>query len=229
MSNNIQKEYFVQEGGDEWYARSCHSIQKTKPTFNYLFDCINNLPFAINNFLEVGCSSGEKIKQVQSKFKCSCYGIDPSKEAIAGGRKLVNDKIHLQVGTAESLPFEDNFFDVVCFGFCLYLCDRNLLFRIAQEADRVLREGGAIIIVDFDSRIPLRNSFHHTGEAIWSYKMEYEKMFTWHPQYILSEKRSYSYYDSCFIYDSNERVSISTIIKVAEQNSMVTNPWDNRA
>ena len=48
-----------------------------------------------------------------------------------------------------SFSFPDNFFDMIILGFCLYLCDRNKLFKIASEVDRVLKENSYLVIIDF--------------------------------------------------------------------------------
>ncbi len=226
MSELFQKEFFLNEGGDAWYSRSVNAKSTFDVTQAYLFDAVKGLPFSPQRFLEIGCSSGKKIQAIAETFSCECYGIDPSSSAIAEGSKLSSSDVHLKVGTADSLPFKNNFFDIVYFGFCLYLCDRSSLFAIAQEAHRVLRDGGAIMILDFESRVPLRNSFCHTEQSIWSYKMEYEKMFTWHPQYIVSEKRSYSHSTACFDANPNERLALTTIIKVTEDEALSTNPWN---
>jgi len=73
-------------------------------------------------------------------------------------------------------------FDIVVFGFCLYLCDREDLFRIAQEADRVLKPDGWLIIHDFFAKTPTRREYHHKP-GLFSYKMDYRRLFDWHPAY----------------------------------------------
>ena len=93
-------------------------------------------------------------------------------------------------GTADRLPYRDGLFDVVVFGFCLYLCDREDLFRIASEADRVLNDQGWLIIHDFYSPVPTRRDYHHkTG--IYSYKMDYKTLFEWHPSIHVLPMRSF--------------------------------------
>ena len=72
--------------------------------------------------------------------------------------------------------------DFVVFGFCLYLCDRSDLFQIAKEADRVLKNNGHIIIFDFYSSANTQNIYHHLP-GIFSYKMDYRKLFDRHPNY----------------------------------------------
>ena len=46
------------------------------------------------------------------------------------------------MGTADKLPFEDQSVDILVYGFCLYLCDREDMFNIAAEANRVIKSSG---------------------------------------------------------------------------------------
>ncbi len=224
MSQNSQKKYFLEGGGDLWFDRNQHILDKNVGN-GIMLESIDRLPFRPEKVLEIGSSSGEKLKLIQDKYQCQCHGIEPSAKAVTIGNARADCDLQLLVGTGDELPYEDNSFDLVLMAGVLIWCPRNSLFSIAHEVDRVLKPGGAIILGDYESRIPLRNTMHHAQSEVWSYKMEYEKMFTWHPQYFLSEKRAYSEQSPCFHYTHNERLSFATIIKTAEEESMVTNPW----
>jgi ubiquinone/menaquinone biosynthesis C-methylase UbiE len=129
--------------------------------------------------LEVGCGDGTRLAWIQSHFKARCHGIDPSAQAVDAARAKGVDA---KQGTADSLEFEDGVFDIVIFGFCLYLCDRGDLFRIASEADRVLRAPGWLMILDFYSPAPRSKPYHH-HPGVRSHKMDYRSVFNWHPDY----------------------------------------------
>ena len=116
------------------------------------------------------------------------------------------------MGTADSLTHKDNAFDIVIFGFCLYLCDRGDLFRISTEADRVLKKEGWIIIQDFFAESPIQNEYHHTS-GIKSYKMDYKTLFTWHPDYTCYQTKVYHHESQVFTDSSNEWVETSVIRK----------------
>jgi ubiquinone/menaquinone biosynthesis C-methylase UbiE len=70
----------------------------------------------------------------KSKKNVKLFGIDPSQNVIEEANK---NGITAKVGTADLLDFNDDKFDIVIFGFYLYLCDRKDLFKIASEANRV--------------------------------------------------------------------------------------------
>ncbi len=137
------------------------------------------------------------------------YGVDPSEMAVAYARTLGVDA---RVGTAEALPFETDLFDVVLFGFCLYLCDRDDLFRIAGEADRVLGPQGWIVIHDFYSPAPIRRPYHHRS-GLWSYKMDYRRMFDWHPDYSCLAHDVLHHVNQQFTDDESEWTAVSVMRK----------------
>ena len=58
-----------------------------------------------DKLLDVGCGTGFSLQF----FKCNCIGIEPSQEMAQQNKNL--DKII--IGCAESLPFPDDFFDLV--------------------------------------------------------------------------------------------------------------------
>ncbi len=113
----------------------------------------------------------------------------------------------LQKGTADALPYIDGQFDMVLFGFCLYLVDRSLLFRVAHEADRVLKKDGTLAIIDFDPPQPMVRPYHHCP-GIYSYKQDYSQLFLASGKYTLAEKLPGSHADSCWHPDGGERIAL---------------------
>lgn len=78
-------------------------------------------------------------------------GIDPSVRMLEVAREKLRersllDRIELEVGTAESLPFPDGSFDAVTMAFGIRNCaDRAAALR---EMIRVLRPGGRVAILE---------------------------------------------------------------------------------
>jgi len=159
--------------------------------------------------LEIGCSNGYRLEWLQEHKAWQCSGIEPSavavKDACARGLSVCQ-------GTAEKLPFSDESFDIVIFGFCLYLCDRSDLFGIAHEADRVLANPGWLVIHDFYSPTPYARDYHHAS-GVYTYKMDYQKMFTWHPSYTCFSHKVHQHGNSCFTDDRQDWVAISILRK----------------
>ena len=207
-----QKDIFLKSEGDAWFNRN-NKTDKLSPDMKV----IQNYIAAGLNVLEIGCADGNRLNSLAEN--ANFYGLDPSKEAIENGTKKYSD-ISLSVGTSDILEFEDAFFDVVIFGFCLYLVDRNLLFKSIAEADRVLKDKGFLIITDFDPQLNLKNQYKHF-EGVYSYKCDYPKLFLSNPAYSLVEKKSFSHYGDAFHVDENERVATTVLYKDIE-NAYVT-------
>lgn len=184
-----QKEAFLSSEGDAYFARNraTESDLAREAAHDPLLAAVRALGLAPRATLEVGASDGWRLECLRRADPTRrCCGVDPSASAIEAGRRRF-PALELSVGTADSLPFADASFDLVAFGFCLYLCDRADLFRIASEADRVLAPGGRIALYDFHSATPYRNPYrHHAGLA--SFKMDHARLFTWNPAYSIAHR-----------------------------------------
>jgi ubiquinone/menaquinone biosynthesis C-methylase UbiE len=183
-----QKTIFLGGEGDQWFQRNkeaCISTEKVpeKDTLlPHLLEVLGTFPpEECVSLLEIGCGLGGRLHFLQHHRSCTCYGIDPSHESINYAQNL---GIAAYVGTADDLPFPEKMFDIVVFGFCLYLCDRDLLFKIAAEADRVLKTPGWLFVKDFYSKTHQAVHYHHK-EGMFTYKMDCTTLFTWHPAYTL--------------------------------------------
>lgn len=161
--------YFIRrEDVLDWFNKNW----KRDPVISALL----KLELAPRSVLEIGCSNGWRLGRIREAFGCRCCGIDPSEIAIS---KATRPDIELRVGTASYLGKDTH--DIVIFGFCLYLCRKEGLFKIASEADRVLENGGYLVLYDFHPETAYSNV---CPDESWSnYKMQYVNMFSWHPHY----------------------------------------------
>jgi SAM-dependent methyltransferase len=204
-----QKNLFVNTEGDQWYARNKQSYSSSDQ--DLVIDTLRSIELIPKKVLEIGCSNGNRLASIKSAFNAETCGIDPSAKAVREGNIQFPD-VGIQVGTADSLPFQNGAFDTIIFGFCLYLCDRHDLFKIAYEADRCLQDLGTLVIKDFLPPFPFKNKYsHHSGA--YSYKMDYSKMFSWNPCYtevarVVTSHTGYQLRDY-----PNERVGVTVIRK----------------
>ena len=167
-----------------------------------------------SRILEVGCSSGAKLATLVEHFSCKGVGIDPSSMAI---RRAVleygsNQELEFSVGVAEDLPFKAEDFDFVFASFFLYLLPDAEADAAISEASRVLKPGGFLAILDFDSGIPIRNDYKHL-EGLYSWKRNYVEIVTASGDFSLIAKKSYSHIGEEFQFNRNERISIEIFFK----------------
>lgn len=139
-------------------------------------------------------------------------GVDPSAEAVA---QVVEAGLIAKVATADSLPFADAPVDLLIYGFCLYLCDRSDLFKIAAEAHRVLKHESWLAILDFWSPHQTVNVYHHRP-GIFSFKDNLPAMFSWHPSYVVTDHRLRHHVTRAYTDDPQEWTA-ATILRRSDQ------------
>ena len=157
-----QKETFIIKEGDQWFKRNNSVVSNTK-NFKDI-DSFVSLIKEKDKILEIGTSSGTKLDYLSrnlSGLDLGLYGIDPSYEAIKNGSQQYPN-LNLKQGTSDQIDFDDQYFDVVILGFCLYLVDRELMFKTVSEVDRTLKQGGYLVITDFETPVLMKRIYKHT-------------------------------------------------------------------
>lgn len=183
-----QKDIFLQGEGDAWYERNVQALERRAlpaddPVIPQVRHVVESCPERDADqrlqLLEVGCGDGSRLAWLQTHLPVRVFGLDPSRKAVAA---CARHGVDAQCGTADQLPYDDGRFDILVFGFCLYLCDDEDLFRIAAEANRVLKADAWLIIHDFFSKAPARRDYHHRN-GVQTRKMDAASIFNWHPSY----------------------------------------------
>lgn len=215
MTSPSQRKVFLEGEGDAWFQRNrLVDADQLAVYFDQdpLIELLENLPLPRGpevSVFEVGCGQGLRLARLNSSKGWSVAGLDPSEEAIAAVTSAGYDGV---VGTAEALPLHDRSVDLLIYGFCLYLCDRDDLFRIAAEAHRVLKPQSWLAILDFWSPRQQVNAYRHrTG--IDSYKDDLPAMFVWHPSYVITDHCLRHHSTGLYTDDPQEWVSATLLRK----------------
>jgi ubiquinone/menaquinone biosynthesis C-methylase UbiE len=142
VSDNSFDEHAAQY--DSWFLQNRNVLQSE---VELLADALK----APGRTLSVGCGSGlfEMILRDGHDIDVR-FGVEPAAgmAEIAGKRGM-----EVQIGPAEELPFDDDSFDTVLFnGTPSYIGDLKKAF---QEAQRVLRPGGHVVVCD----VPAESSY----------------------------------------------------------------------
>lgn len=174
-----QSEVFAKGEGDAWFARNAESMEiPYDPVIEMLSTYVKNPKYVY----EVGCANGWRLSRI---YDCKTGGIDPSSAAIA---EAISSGIrNVYCGDAINLINAEGC-DVLIYGFCLYLCDPEDYFKIVCEGNRVLKDGGYLIIHDFDAAdgIPRRVPYEHK-EGVFSHHVEFALLWKGHPWYRVLE------------------------------------------
>lgn len=191
MTTPSQRQVFLDGEGDAWFQRNRQADADRLAHWtdqDPLAELLENLPLPRGpevSVFEVGCGQGLRLARLSQTRGWSAAGLDPSDQAIAAVNAAGCKGI---VGTAEALPLASRSVDLLIYGFCLYLCDRDDLFRIAAEAHRVLKPQAWLAILDFWSPHQIINPYHHR-QGVNSYKDDLPAMFSWHPSYVITDHR----------------------------------------
>lgn len=98
------------------------------------------------SLLDIGCGTGYLIDILQKQKNALYCGLDLSPQMLKMAKQKLPQSVYLTEGSADSLPYEDNSFDVVtCIqSFHHYPKPEKSM----SEAYRVLKPGGLYIISD---------------------------------------------------------------------------------
>lgn len=101
------------------------------------------------SLLDIGTGTGTLARGFAARG-CHVTGVDRSEQMIAQAKKLSQQQgldVDFRVATAEETMLPDSSFDIVTAGQCWHWFDRP---RAAQEAKRILKPRGTVIIAHFD-------------------------------------------------------------------------------
>jgi ubiquinone/menaquinone biosynthesis C-methylase UbiE len=184
-SQNILNSLIKSDGFDSVYAQ--YTNQEWESICNKI---VAHSKFDINSkTIEIGCGSGAIIYCI-SMFngggggRGGFYGIDYSRSLIEIAKKTMPEFVW-SVEESYNLSYPDDFFDNVLIHSVLqYMPNHNYLEKTLEEARRVCKNGGTIIIADiydekkFDDYLTLRS--RAKGLSVSEYLKEnsgYEHMF----------------------------------------------------
>lgn len=98
--------------------------------------------------LDIGCGKGFLLYDLTQTVKdLDVYGVDISKYAIDNSKEEIRK--NLQVGNATSLPFKDNFFDLIISINTLHNLPCHHLEKALQEIKRVGKKNKYIVVESY--------------------------------------------------------------------------------
>jgi SAM-dependent methyltransferase len=179
----LQSDIFFQGEGDAWFARNQQVLLNQSQPNTQIFDWVcwirEQLAVELHRVGELGCANGWRLQRLQSRYpESEFYGVDASQSAIHAGQTLY-PTLRLQQGVLHDLPWERDFFDLCIIYGVLCWIDRHQLAASIAEMDRVIRDGGYLILGDFLPDYPQRRNYHHLPESqVYTYKQDYAKCLT---------------------------------------------------
>lgn len=184
------QEQALRRDGDGYHARNHAGIGTiADPAFVQL-ELINRVR-PIASVLEIGCTTGFRLEKARVAFGARCAGLEVSPAAIAEGRAQY-PLIQLEEGLAprDLDRWSQDRFDVVIVGHLEYLLPRDALFDLAAQVDRLVIDGGHLIVMDFLHPSPVRAPYTHQSE-LQVFKHDPSAPWLWSPTYTLVARQVY--------------------------------------
>ena len=198
-----QNKIFFNSEGDEYFKRNIRSESNHKIDSDIPIKILELYNISPKKVLEIGCFNGFRLNWIKEKFRCECYGIEPSKLAVEEGLKKFNG-IKITRGVFSEVPFEDKF-DLIIINFVFHWIDRDLLAKCISEVERLLLPGGFLLIGDFFPDYPQKNRYTHIEEKeVWTYKQDYSKLFLALENYSLIALLTSSFSEHDFVLELND-------------------------
>ncbi len=182
MMTQDQDTIFAQSEGNAWYRRNAAALSaegRGDPMLNLAQMLSSERLAAVRSVCDIGCSSGSRLARFAPILPNTARlcGFDASSEAIASGQAM-HAGLDLRQGLADAPPF-DGPFDLVMIGFVLHWVDRARIAGTIAAIDRLVIDGGIVILSDFLPDRPCARRYHHRDDvALFTYKQDYAKAFT---------------------------------------------------
>jgi ubiquinone/menaquinone biosynthesis C-methylase UbiE len=172
----MHQEKFFKKEGDNWFDRNRKSLYANAYP-DVALRTIDMYGLKPKKVLEVGASNGWRLALIADKFGSKCVGVEPSAKAVKDGNKNFS-KIHMVRGVASDIPLKEKF-DLVIVNLMLTWVSRDEIFKAFAEIDRMVADGGHLIVGDFLPDYPMMVEYHHKpNQEIYTYKLDYAEAFT---------------------------------------------------
>ena len=118
--------------------------------------------------IDVCCGTGAQVLEY-GRHGIIATGIDSSRDMLKiATRNRMRQKainVSFQIADAANLPFPDGYFDYATVSFGLHDKEKPVRYQIIFEMKRVVKQNGALILVDFQVPLP-RNAWAVFARAI---------------------------------------------------------------
>lgn len=177
-----QESYYLDQEADDYFNRN---REKEQDPPDYVLRRIDRMLRLLDGngvhparVLELGAAGGLFLSRLQKEYGAECLGIEPSLEAVQFAKEK-HDEIDMRQGVASDLPADKtSYFDLVVLKGVLCWIGREELLRSVAEVDRVLADGGHLLIADYLPEYPTKNRNSHVDEEdIYCYKIDHSKIF----------------------------------------------------
>ncbi len=171
-----QDKIFADSEGDRWFDRNNPRSKKFDPQADPVCRLIDLYSLKPRKVIEVGAANGVRLEAIRERYQSKVFAVDVSSKALADGKNKF-PYIKFIRGVAHAIPTKE-FFDLVIINFVFHWIDRSNLLRSVGEIDRVVMDGGFLVIGDFYPSNFTKVRYHHLPDGeVYTYKQNYAAIF----------------------------------------------------
>ena len=171
-----QHDVFVNSEGDRWFDRNRRALEAADLGGDLPLRLLETYGVRPRSVVEIGASNGFRVEEIRRRYGSRAVAVEPSALAVEDGRTKYPEVEFVQAD-ASHIPIDDSF-DLVIVHFVFHWIDRNYLFQTFAEVDRLLSDGGLLVIGDFLPSGPRKVPYHHLPEqAVFTFKQDYALPF----------------------------------------------------
>jgi SAM-dependent methyltransferase len=177
MDNMYQDRIFLDSEGNHWFERNLPALENFDPEKDLPLKVIELYRLKPHRVLEIGGANGCRLAAIRTRYGTEgLVVVEPSSKAIHDGRSRYRF-IKFVRGVACDIPLRESF-DLIITNFTFHWIDRMSLLKSVAEIDRLLDDGGFIVIGDFLPSNQLKVPYHHLPEhRVFTYKQDYSAPF----------------------------------------------------
>ena len=175
-----QDEIFRNGEGNQWFRRNKGALTASG-RFDWPIEIVESLKDTswMTRVLELGCADGWRLARLRGILgrDVDLFGVDASEEAVREGQTRY-PFLKLFVGMLSHIPL-DQAFDLVIVHFVLHWVSRETLTKTVSEMDRMVKDGGMLLIGDFLPDFPQKRRYHHLPEEkrVFTFKQDNAEIF----------------------------------------------------
>jgi len=172
----LQDNLFTDFEGDRWFERNRRALNAFDASADLPLKLIELYGLSPEHVLEVGAANGFRLAAIHQRTGAEAVAVEPSAQAVLNGKASFPFITFIR-GTASAVPLR-NAFDLVIVNFVLHWIDRQSLLGAVAEVDRLVRDGGHLLIGDFHPANRLQVRYHHLEDReVYTYKQNYAGTF----------------------------------------------------
>lgn len=191
MTEKTQEILFLESQGSAWFTRNRSAFERGQWE-DLPLSALQTYNISPRVLLDIGCSGGWRIGKLQAEYGCCAMGVEPSEEALIYAKQHW-PLIKFQRGTADNLTsIKNEFADCVLLWYVCHWIDRSSLLRSIAEVDRVLCDGGYLLLGDFAPDAPTKVPYKHF-RGLWTWKLAYHSIFLATGRYSLVTYQTYNH------------------------------------